>query len=181
MKTCIQIAAEIGADNLVIHPMNKQFPEEIDKQPAVDHLVESFSVLAESAKTYGVNLALENIDEPYSGNILAVLFARIDDLKFCLDTGHAALWNSWDVYLPGYINRLAALHVHDNHGHRDEHLIPGDGTINYQPFIELLKTSGYTGYFGLECAQSVSSYHGHRKDLAETIWKRVRDLLHNEL
>jgi sugar phosphate isomerase/epimerase len=29
-------------------------------------------------------------------------------------------------------NRIVSLHVHDNHGTKDEHLWPGDGSIDWQ-------------------------------------------------
>jgi sugar phosphate isomerase/epimerase len=36
--------------------------------------------------------------------------------------------------------RIAELHVHDNHGLKDQHLWPGDGTIDWPATLETLKS-----------------------------------------
>src|ERR1700680_1797042 len=36
-------------------------------------------------------------------------------------------------------------HVHDNHGMKDEHLWPGDGTIDWKRICELLQTAPHFG------------------------------------
>jgi sugar phosphate isomerase/epimerase len=35
--------------------------------------------------------------------------------------------------------RIASVHVHDNHGMKDEHLWPGDGTIDWPGAVKALK------------------------------------------
>ena len=35
--------------------------------------------------------------------------------------------------------RIASVHVHDNHGFKDEHLWPGDGTIDWPATVKGLK------------------------------------------
>ena len=42
------------------------------------------------------------------------------------------------------------IHLHDNHGEHDEHLLPGDGTLNWQNAMKGLKSSGYDGPLTLE-------------------------------
>jgi sugar phosphate isomerase/epimerase len=37
-------------------------------------------------------------------------------------------------------NRIVSLHVHDNHGLKDEHLWPGDGSIAWPAVAEGLKS-----------------------------------------
>jgi sugar phosphate isomerase/epimerase len=41
-------------------------------------------------------------------------------------------------------------HIDDNRADADEHLIPGDGGISYEPFLSRLKKSGYQGYLTVE-------------------------------
>ena len=38
--------------------------------------------------------------------------------------------------------KIASVHVHDNHGFKDEHLWPGDGTIGWPATAEALKALG---------------------------------------
>lgn len=42
------------------------------------------------------------------------------------------------------------MHIHDNDGTYDEHLMPGDGNLNWQDFLHSLKAVGYKGDFVLE-------------------------------
>ena len=39
-------------------------------------------------------------------------------------------------------SRIASIHVHDNHGAKDEHLWPGDGTIDWPATVKALKALG---------------------------------------
>jgi sugar phosphate isomerase/epimerase len=69
---------------------------------------------------------------------------------FVLDTGHAHIAGD----LSGLVNlagrRLQSLHLHDNDGHGDQHLVPGEGTIDWVPFLRELRASGYEGPLMLE-------------------------------
>jgi sugar phosphate isomerase/epimerase len=49
---------------------------------------------------------------------------------------------------------LAATHVHDNHGERDEHLAPFDGTIDWAGALTALEKIGYEGTLMLELASA---------------------------
>jgi len=44
------------------------------------------------------------------------------------------------------------VHASDNHRHYDDHLPPGDGTINWAPFLTHLNDLHFTGTFILELA-----------------------------
>jgi sugar phosphate isomerase/epimerase len=47
---------------------------------------------------------------------------------------------------------LATTHVHDNHGRRDEHLAPFEGTIDWTGALMALQKVGYEGTMMLELA-----------------------------
>jgi sugar phosphate isomerase/epimerase len=177
LKHAVTIAAELEARSLVVHPMGIEFPMEVDQGACLDQLLHAFSVLVDYGQEYGVQIAVENIDEPFSTRILKVLFDQIQDLTLCFDTGHAHHWHTWDAYIPDHIERISALHIHDNHGQSDQHLIPGDGNIDFTTFFKALKSHGYNGYLGLECVQRIGSYSGGCPDLAETIRERLHLIL----
>ena len=87
------------------------------------------------------------------------LIREINHPKFkaCLDTGHANVFHdniAEDVRLLG--DDLAALHVHDNKGNWDQHLIPYMGNIKWEEFLAALKEIGYKGAFTLETMISTS-------------------------
>jgi len=45
---------------------------------------------------------------------------------------------------------LVHVHIDDNFGETDDHLMPGDGNIDFKPFAKALKGSGYKGYVSAE-------------------------------
>jgi len=72
-----------------------------------------------------------------------------------IDTGHLYLLGNLMRMVELAGDRLFSLHMHDNHGKReepewDEHLIPGEGDINWQNFISILDSINYKGTFLLE-------------------------------
>lgn len=74
------------------------------------------------------------------------------NLAICLDTGHA---NISRVDIPAFIrragNRLAALHIADNLGQTDDHMLPyGRGTVPWTAAMRALREVGYSGLFNFE-------------------------------
>jgi sugar phosphate isomerase/epimerase len=65
--------------------------------------------------------------------------AHLDQIGVCLDLGHAHIAPGIAEAVSTLGKRIAELHVHDNHGLRDEHLWPGDGTIDWPAALESLK------------------------------------------
>ena len=45
---------------------------------------------------------------------------------------------------------LITLHLHDNHGERDEHLLPGQGAIDWVDVMQALRDIDYGGEFMYE-------------------------------
>jgi sugar phosphate isomerase/epimerase len=101
-----------------------------------------FLELAERVDTY---IAMENIFEHTPENI-AALIARLDSPRFgaCFDIGHWRLFATVDLgaWLAAIAPALHVLHLHDNHGQFDDHLVPGDGSIDFDEFNRQLAASG---------------------------------------
>ena len=72
--------------------------------------------------------------------------------RFCLDTGHlmAFAQSSWQNWLPVLEKRLGQLHLHDNHGNRDEHLPVGAGDFDFAALFSYLKKQKLTPLVTLE-------------------------------
>ncbi len=62
-----------------------------------------------------------------------------DNVGVCLDLGHAHITVGTAEAIATLGNRIASVHVHDNHGEKDEHLWPGDGTIDWPATVKALK------------------------------------------
>jgi sugar phosphate isomerase/epimerase len=62
--------------------------------------------------------------------------------RFCLDTGHllAFAHTPWQNWLPALQPWLGQLHLHDNHGHEDEHLAVGQGNFDFPGFFAYLQS-----------------------------------------
>ena len=70
--------------------------------------------------------------------------------RFCYDSGHHFGWGKGEPYLERYGSRLAALHLHDNDGTRDQHLLPFDGAVDWPALMARLAATGYDGALTLE-------------------------------
>ena len=66
------------------------------------------------------------------------------------DTGHAALGHHWDRFIELAGDRLVHVHVNDNRGQFDDHLPPGEGTIDWRHIRETLEQVGFDGWIVLE-------------------------------
>ena len=110
--------------------------------------------MAPLAEKRGVVLLSENLlwGSSKDPRVIADLVKKVDSQYFgwCFDVGHA--WFSG--YSPDIIKQCAvaplSVHIQDNHGNGDEHLIPGDGTIDFAVFVSALKAVGYHGDCVLE-------------------------------
>ena len=79
-------------------------------------------------------------------------------IGICLDTGHSNVFGD-DL---GEAVRISAtwlkvLHVHDNNGKSDQHLLPWLGSCNWDSFTRALAEIGYNGALSLETAGPISS------------------------
>jgi len=72
-------------------------------------------------------------------------------LGILLDTGHANV-NGEDLAEVVRSLKDVPFHIHidDNHGDSDAHLIPGQGNIDFAPFVEALKEIEYRGFVSAE-------------------------------
>lgn len=85
-----------------------------------------------------VNLCIENL---YSETEIPYIFENINHkrLKICYDVGHQNFLTPNFEILKNYHAYIEVLHLHDNHGISDEHLICGYGNINWASFAKDLK------------------------------------------
>lgn len=108
-------------------------------EPTVKAL-ESFLRIAEIAEKQNVKIAFEN---SVSAKHLQFVLDNIksDNIGFCYDSGHENAFTPETDLLSLYGDRLFAMHLHDNDGKNDMHLIPFEkgGTINWQEKAILLK------------------------------------------
>ncbi len=81
----------------------------------------------------GVDIALENIMLPQTRTAVLAEICRDywPHVGICLDTGHANVEGGILAEIDGAGEYLLTLHGHDNRGQKDEHRLPGRGTIDW--------------------------------------------------
>jgi sugar phosphate isomerase/epimerase len=168
MKKAVFGTHVLGAHRFIVHPLMPYLDTDRAPEEVLSLNEAFFAELADYAKGYGVTVCVENLPFPsYPLTTVEQVCALVDkldrdNLKVCLDTGHAAIFFGSDVGAAvRYIgDRLEAVHVHDNMGEQDEHLIPGDGIIDWDGFTSALKEIGFGGVMSLE----TSPKHGQHPE-----------------
>jgi len=114
--------------------------------------VETLRRIVNIAKRYKINIILEPVDnEKDNLKNTAAILKKIPTLYFHLDIGHANLFKKDIIaFIKRLHKRLRHIHLHDNHGKKDEHLPIGKGTINFREIIKNLKKYKYGGTITLE-------------------------------
>jgi sugar phosphate isomerase/epimerase len=105
------------------------------------------------AKPLGVTVLVENIDnEIATPDRLQEIIrtAHFEDIGFCFDIGHAHFGDGVRTSFNTMKERIRSTHLHDNHGERDEHLWIGEGTIDWEEAMSLLRTAPHTPAMLLE-------------------------------
>ena len=114
------------------------------------------------ARQYGIGIALENDFSPrgmqpvYCADVAELIdlcdaFGDPGHVGICYDFGHANLaGGAHRANLNAIGRRLKAIHVQDNHGEADEHLLPFFGSIGWEEAMAGLAESGYDGELTFE-------------------------------
>ncbi|MCH5151549.1 MAG: sugar phosphate isomerase/epimerase [Clostridiales bacterium] len=131
----VDLAVENKIPAVIVHASSGFNPPELNELG-----VHNYAHLSEYAKQHNVVVAIENIKR---FDYVEYLMERIpsDNVKLCLDIGHANAYShnlysyDWDKLL----DRLYCVHIHDNDGERDLHLMPGMGNIDWNFVGRLLK------------------------------------------
>lgn len=158
----IEICHVLGIQNTVAHP---GYSKGISKEEWFERNRAFYKKLFPTMEKCGVNVLIEN---SAAANMGGMYFANsgtdmLEFLKFvdhpllhaCWDTGHANCEGSQYNHIITLGKELFAIHYNDNHGKKDEHLIPYFGTLNHDEVINALIDANFEGYFTLECCSSL--------------------------
>jgi sugar phosphate isomerase/epimerase len=113
------------------------------------------------AKSAGVRVAFEVIPNDISrAQALVTLLER--DLEsrragICMDFGHAFLMGDIADAVETAAEHLITTHVHDNRRKQDEHLVPFEGTIDWDAALMSMQKIGYDGTYLMEIANPGST------------------------
>lgn len=161
MKESIDAAAENGIPVVITHVSSGWNSPEVN-----DLGLSRFDELVLYAKDRGVTLAFENLRK--LGNIACLVdrYEKVDNVKFCFDCGHEHCYTKTVKMMDVFTNRVCCTHIHDNYGRPfedkvndfDAHLLPFDGTYDYEQMMRKLDEYGYSGSLMLEVTQNREEY-----------------------
>ena len=164
LKYCIDVAAELGADCVSLWSGAR--PDNVDHASAFERLTRNLNSVLDYAAQRQVMIGFE----PEPGMLVDTmsrfeqLLQQIDSphLQLTLDIGHLFCMN--EVPLPDFIrawqDHIVNIHLEDMRAGVHEHLMFGDGDIEFGPVLESLLEIDYNG--GVHVELSRHSHDGAR-------------------
>lgn len=146
LKRVLDVAEDLPFSRLILHMGGSREAADPRKRDAAFSSLEHLTL---HAKHLGVTVCIENtaseMGEPAYLRAL-VDETRLSRLRFNFDVGHAYLAEGpvSDRVAKSFEplrDLVASAHIHDNHGDKDEHLPPYDGTIDWPAAIKLLNSA----------------------------------------
>lgn len=147
----IRTAGALGAKYMVLHPIyhDEEHRDIHDVDIFIRENTEAVMPWLELAEKCGIIILSENLQYGASADPrnLSALESAINSPCFgwCFDVGHAHCSGFELDVLRECANPPRSLHIHDNDGNGDDHLIPGDGTVDWNKFTNILTDIGYMG------------------------------------
>jgi len=146
LKRVIDVAEDLPFSRLILHMGGSRETADPRKRDAA---FSSLEHLILHAKHIGVTICVENTTSEMGAPAYLRSFVdetRLTGLRFNFDIGHAHMADGpEDERVANSFEPLkeliASAHIHDNHGDKDEHLPPYDGTIQWPAAVALLKTA----------------------------------------
>lgn len=155
-KLTLDMAKAIGSEYCMFacnHPGYGRNREDVKKR-----FIDNMKVLTEHAEKIGQTIILEPVT-PYEGTIIV----SSDDVRWALDQIKSERFKCMlDLAAPytygepmcSYFEKLGkdCKHIHfiDCEKTCEDHLIPGDGELDFPRMVKYLKEVGYDGYLSLE-------------------------------
>ncbi len=171
MKACLSLAAEFS-QLAVVHPGHLSPLGMQMRDRAWEQNILGIREICDHANDLGFTIAVENmVNIPaLLGREPSEIMGMMDtvdrvNLGFVLDVGHANTNGNLSCFLEQLRDRMVHVHIHDNHGIRDEHLPVGFGTVDWKAVSRALD-----GYRGRLVTESRSLAEGKRSlDRLKTI------------
>ncbi len=155
LKRWLDLYLGLGINAAVIHAGGRQLilagtsPERV-----LELRLQALKELTDYVNGSDLTICLENTPSaPQAEDLLSIIKACGSSyLGICLDTGHLNLAGGRQAaFIRSAGQRLQALHLADNDGTADQHLMPyGRGTVRWEEVVPALREVGYHGLFNFE-------------------------------
>lgn len=166
LKRSIIATGTLGAKYVVVHPVKMQCRYQNNLEKAFNKNYEQLIRFNDLLEEYNVKMALENLfipDEKDNRRYVPTVLTNAKDMNRMLsklgknyvtvfDTGHCHISNVEPIYdtIVKLGKNLEVLHIHDNNKVFDDHLIPYEGSINWEGFIKGMKEIKFNGVYSYE-------------------------------
>ncbi|UAL07763.1 MAG: sugar phosphate isomerase/epimerase [Candidatus Methanogranum gryphiswaldense] len=148
----------MGIDLITIHPGLCNLTCSALRERSIECARLTMKSLDRVSQEYGVKIAIENMPNLsfMLGQTATDLFHIVEDteLGICFDIGHANTMGQIQEMVELFDRRIINVHIHDNMGDKDSHLTIGEGNIDFQKVVHLLRN--YAGNYIIE-AKSIES------------------------
>ncbi|MEM2466647.1 MAG: sugar phosphate isomerase/epimerase family protein [Candidatus Bathyarchaeia archaeon] len=177
LENSIKLASRLEAHIWVFHPGLKTgvsmfYPGKDWKQNR-----ETAQFLYKIATDYGLEVAIENVPEPYPFLMKSVkdfekFYSEISEpIGLALDVGHSNINGQTEQFLKTFTEKIVHIHAHDNDGRSDSHLGIGCGTVNWQGFASLLREIIYNKVVVVESVEKVAESVNFLKSIFSEAWR----------
>src|SRR5437870_586021 len=164
LKRVIDVADDLPYARLILHMGGSRETADPRKRDAAFSSLEHLILHARHA---GVTVCVENtLSEMGDPTYLRAFVdeTRLSGLRFNFDIGHAHLAElpaeqRLEKSFSPLRELVSSVHLHDNHGEKDEHPPPYDGSIHWPDAIKLLKSAAQNG--GLPLVLELKQKIGH--------------------
>lgn len=157
VRQTMRVAADLGARVVVCDAVRRVSRDPEERWPRQALLAESLQRLLEDAARLNIRLVIENhqwwslFEMPEDFYDLIATHA-LPGLGACWDTGHGWLAGHQAETACRLGEHLVTVHLHDNDGREDLHLIPTEGGLVWEPLVAGLRGIGFQGPFMMELA-----------------------------
>lgn len=133
--------------------------------------LERIRQIVEYAKETGIKIAFENTKrQGYLEYILENI--KDENVGVCFDAGHYHTHFDEKFDFKLFKDRYFAVHLHDNDKTGDLHLLPFDGTVEWQGVLSKLRENGYRGPLTLELCYREPYLHQSVEEFYKEGYKR---------
>jgi sugar phosphate isomerase/epimerase len=157
LRRAIDLASDLGAE--AVSFWSGKAPESLAEDQGLDRLVDALKPVLHHAERAGMPLAFE----PEPGMFIDTLqrFARLDErvrhplFDLTIDIGHVHCSGEGEIArrLTDWCTRIRNIHIEDMLPGVHEHLMFGEGTIDFPPIFRALETIDYSGGVHVELSR----------------------------
>ena len=158
LKTYIDVAALAGASWIVVHG-GYHFTDDYEVRRTAS--IERLKRAGDHAEKAGVTLLLENMNREPDQAEVKYLCSTLEECQFYFEklespkirwsftANHAHLW---PIGIDGFLDaldlaRCDEVRLADCRGHVEEHLQPGEGTIDFAAMFKRIEGMGFKGHY----------------------------------